>query len=369
MDNIFLGVLSGTSLDAINVGAFTFAATQAKLHHAVSYAIPEQIKNSCLQLMETSTCNLEQLGTLDHKLGVLFADAILNFLREYNIDHTFIAAIGCHGQTINHKPNIQHPFTLQIGDPNIIAAKTGLTIIADFRRKDLAVGGQGAPLAPAFHAAMFRSAQITRTIVNIGGISNISVLDKDLTQPVIGFDTGPGNCLLDGWVQKHFNLKYDDGGKIAQQGKIIDELLTHLLTDAYFQTAAPKSTGREYFNLTWLDKYLQQLPANSSPQDILATLVQLTSTTISNAILASSIQPEVYICGGGAYNQALMLALQKNLNYKIYTTEILGIAPEWVETGLFAWLARQRLLQQPGNLSSVTGANKAVVLGGMYYGH
>ena len=368
MDNLFLGVLSGTSLDAIDIGAFSFVSGKAQLYHTLNYPIPIDIKQSCLQLAETTICDITQLGILDNRLGVLFAQSILIFLQKYKISPEAITAIGCHGQTIHHRPNIQHPFTMQIGDPNIIAALTGIKTIADFRRKDLAVGGQGAPLAPGFHAAQFRSNQVNRAIINIGGISNISVLPKDPTKSVIGFDTGPGNCLLDSWVQKNFNKSYDHNGDIAKQGKLIPALLNSMLEDPYFQITAPKSTGREYFNLAWLNQHLQKLQDPFAIVDIQATLIQLTSKTISNAILFlfAPSEVEIYICGGGAYNQALLAALEQDLQQKVKLTTELGIAPDWVEAGLFAWLAQQRLLEQPGNLPSVTGASQAVVLGGVY---
>lgn len=367
MDNLFLGVLSGTSLDAIDIAAFSFSAGTAELYQTLSYPIPIDIKHACLKLSETTACDLAELGILDNKLGLLFAESILSFLSKYNIAPAAITAIGCHGQTIHHKPKRPHPFTLQIGDPNIIATLTGIKTVADFRRKDLAVGGQGAPLAPGFHATQFSSNQANRVIINIGGIGNISVLPKDSTMPVLGFDTGPGNCLLDAWVQKNFNKPYDNNGDIAKQGNCIPALLTNMLQDPYFQTTAPKSTGREYFNLVWLNKYLSQFETSIAAEDVQATLVQLTSKTICDSILATSLLPnEIYICGGGAYNQALLTALEQDLQQKVKLTTELGIAPDWVEAGLFAWLARQRLLEQPGNVPSVTGASKAIVLGGVY---
>lgn len=372
MAKLFLGVLSGTSLDAINVGAFSFSSSKrnttgskkqtAQLHYADSFPIPAYIKAKCLKLTESGQSSLEELGMLDHLLGELFADAIMRFMQQYNLTANQIAAAGCHGQTIWHKPTQPQPFTMQIGDPNIIAAMTGLTIIGDFRRKDMAVGGQGAPLAPAFHAAVFGKTNVARTIVNIGGISNLSLLNKN----VLGFDTGPGNCLLDAWTEQHFGMPYDEDGKLAADGHVIRDLLDSMLSDPYFQTKPPKSTGREYFNLPWLNNHLQQCNYAFTPQDVLATLVQLTSTTISNAIATFGMGSEVYVCGGGAYNKMLIAALQNHLGYEIFTTIALGIAPEWVEAGLFAWLAERRLLQQPGNLPSVTGASKAVVLGGVY---
>ncbi len=367
-NDLYIGALSGTSLDAIDIGLFSFTKSNTTFYHALNYPIPSVIKEACLQLMGSTVCDIEQLGILDNKLGLLFAEAIIAFLEKYQISPTTITAIGCHGQTIHHKPNIDYPFTMQIGNPNIIAALTGITTIADFRRKDLAVGGQGAPLAPNFHAAMFSSTQANRVIVNIGGISNISILHRDFDKPVLGFDTGPGNCLLDAWVQKNFNMPYDHNGDIAKKGKLIPALLNSMLADPYFQIAPPKSTGREYFNLAWLNKYLQNSQASFTTEEVQATLVQLTSKTISNVILSllSTSTMEIYICGGGAYNQALLAALEQDLQQKVKLTTELGIAPDWVEAGLFAWLAQLRLLEQPGNLPSVTGASKAVVLGGVY---
>ena len=369
MDKLFLGVLSGTSLDAIDVATFKFTATTASLQHSLSYPIPLAIKQACLQLSEIGVCKIEELGMLDSSMGLLFADAVMALLQQYNIPTQLIAAIGSHGQNICHQPKLPRPFTLQIGDPNIIAATTGITTVADFRRLDIALGGQGAPLAPGFHAAVFRSTAVDRVIVNIGGISNITVLPCDSSASIAGFDIGPGNCLMDAWTTLHFNLPYDQDGKIATSGTPVPTLLQHLRNDPYFTLAPPKSTGREYFNLAWLNKYLAQLQQPPSPADVLATLLQLTSASISAAIKSCKLQAEIYLCGGGVYNTALLTALAADLGQAPLLTSALGIAPDWVEAGLFAWLARQRLLGLPGNVPSVTGARQSAPLGGVWQLH
>ncbi len=362
----YIGLMSGTSMDAIDAALLDFSNNNCKIIACHSHAFPDRLSQKLQQLIHSETFNLRDFGTLDVELGRAFADAANQLIQQQHIDKKQIAAIGSHGQTIFHAPDNNPPFTLQIGDPNCISQLTNITTIADFRRRDIAAGGQGAPLVPAFHNAFFRSPQHNRVILNIGGIANITVLAADQNKVVSGFDTGPGNCLLDLWSQQHLNLPYDKNGSWAATGRVNKKLLQQLLTENYFSLPAPKSTGREHFNLHWL----QQHSPNDNPKNIQATLTQLSVESIAQAIEAhASGCNEVYVCGGGAFNAHLMQGLANRLGLdrtKIKTTIELGIDPEWVEAAAFAWLAKQTLENKPGNIAAVTGATENVILGGIY---
>jgi len=372
MPNLFIGVLSGTSLNSIDVAAFKFHPTM-KVIATSSYPLPDDFKDLCRQITQQGNANastdltsVDLVGTLDHQAGELFAAAVLQLMEQHKISPAQVAAIGSHGQTIRHCPNLSRPFSMQIGDPNIIAERTGITTVADFRRRDIAAGGQGAPLAPAFHAAAFNHPEHARAIINIGGIANITLLHNNTTT---GFDVGPGNCLLDYWCRTNFDKDYDYNGTIANSGKVIEPLLTAMLADPFFQLPPPKSTGLEYFNAQWLHRMLQQVGLNHTlhATDIQTTLTTLTSTSIANAITAIHANAEVYLCGGGAYNTAIVANMQMQLKKPILSTAKLGLPPELVEAGLFAWLAQQCLLNHPVDLTCVTGTKRAVKLGGVYY--
>jgi anhydro-N-acetylmuramic acid kinase len=276
-------------------------------------------------------------------------------------DPSAIAAIGSHGQTLRHEPGSAQPFSLQIGDADLIAEGTGITTIADFRRADIELGGQGAPLAPAFHEWLFRNEGKTRVVLNIGGIANITVLHGD-DMETIGFDTGPGNTLLDAWALQYLHTPYDANGDWSASGSVARDLLARLASDSYFAAPAPKSTGFEYFNLDWLDKYIA---SEYDHADIQATLCQLTSDSIADAIgIAAPDASEVLVCGGGVHNRDLMRRLQASLpGTKIASTSIAGLDPDWVEAAAFAWLAMRTTNGLTGNLPSVTGAQRATVLG------
>lgn len=314
-------------------------------------------------------CLLDELGHLDRVLGELFAQAVNLIIRRSDLQPEQIAAIGSHGQTIRHRPPIDiaghTPYTLQIGDPNVIVENTGITTVADFRRRDMAAGGQAAPLAPAFHAAVFARPGEPCVVVNIGGISNVTIVNRDGS--VIGFDTGPGNCLIDQWSLERFSKDYDADGRIASKGRISDELLSNLLQDLFFSQPPPKSTGPEYFNLSWLNTHLSGKAY--SDKDVLRTLTRLSATTIVNNILRFAQDCRaVYCCGGGVHNALLMSDIKQLLHATtVHTTDVLGINPDFVEAAAFAWLARQTLARRPGNEPNVTGAAKSVVLGGIYF--
>ena len=336
-----------------------------------SHEIPAALRQDLATLSTPGGDSLDLLGQADHALGELFANAALALLSACGVSPQQITAIGSHGQTVRHRPPSKtqtHPFTLQIGDPNIIASRTGIATVADFRRADMAAGGQGAPLAPAFHKHVFSDPIQNRVIVNIGGIANITWLPAQ--GEAVGFDTGPGNRLLDYWVQRHHNKPYDENGQWAAQHTLDSSLLNFLKRHPFFSEQAPKSTGREDFNKQWLDEILKRQGKDLSPGEVQATLLALTAETISEAITAlPDLANEVYICGGGAKNNELMHRIQTALtSIPIKSTAALGIDPDQVEALAFAWLAQRTLAGQAGNLPAVTGAREEVILGGIYPG-
>lgn len=366
----YIGIMSGTSLDGIDVALIENKANARNITLIAADTIPfppnllRQIKHF---IAYPDNVRLIDLGALNIVLGQTFANAVQHLLDSQSLSENQIHAIGSHGQTLFHAPDHNFPFSMQLGDPSVIAERTGITTVADFRQRDIAAGGQGAPLVPAFHQALFHSADEQRIIINIGGISNITLLPCDITQDVIGFDTGPGNGLLDHWYQQHHNDSFDNNGQWAASGKLNTALLANMLSDPYFIQAAPKSTGKEYFNPAWLAHHLEQ-QEELSPQDIQATLTGLTAHSIADAIQTYLTNDTViYICGGGAHNDYLLKSLQAALpTHTVDTTDALGLAPDWVEACAFAWLAAQTLANEPGNLPSVTGAKSPVVLGGIY---
>mgnify|MGYP001121475027 CR=1 FL=1 len=363
----YIGLMSGTSLDAIDAVMVSFEATTPRLLAHYSLSLDEAIRTELTALQQPGDDELNRVARLDIKMARLFAEATQGLLGEAGCQASEIIAIGSHGQTIRHIPEGEYRTTFQIGDPNLIAELTGITTVADFRRRDMAAGGQGAPLVPAFHNQVFRAAGINRVIVNIGGIANITILPADEEDPVIGFDTGPGNGLMDAWIYEQQGKQYDLGGEWAATGEVIPKCLEEMLAEPYFAQPYPKSTGKELFNLDWLKRHL---PKKASAEDVQATLAELTAMGISQAILQSApATDEVYVCGGGVYNQPLMQRLSELLSpVKVVSTEQLGLSPDWVEAICFAWLAKQTLNNQPSNLPSVTGARHNVVLGGIYWG-
>jgi anhydro-N-acetylmuramic acid kinase len=367
--SIYVGVMSGTSLDGIDVAIVDLEEQQLSLISAELTPFSAALRQDLLDLIATPHTHLQQLGQINIALGHAFAEAINQALESAHLTSEDIVAIGCHGQTIYHSPDSAYPFTMQIGDANVIAALTGIDTITDFRQRDMVLGGQGAPLVPAFHQAMFGKDDLTRVIVNIGGIANITVLPAaSLGKPVIGFDTGPGNCLMDSWYQLHHDNYYDAGGEWAKRGHIDNLLMSSFLHEPFFIRETPKSTGREYFNLNWLNEHLSSLDKPIPAEDVQRTLVELTAITISHAIKEAVIEPyEIYICGGGARNQLLMNSLTSHLAPNLVDeTTSLGLEPDWVEACAFAWLAKQTIEGKPGNLPAVTGANELTILGAVY---
>lgn len=365
-DALYIGLMSGTSLDGVDALLVDLGMARPQILADHHHPYPAGLRAALLELSHASHPELHQLAQLDVLLGGLYAETVRVLLQGAGIPASNIQAIGSHGQTVRHYPHGPHPYTLQLGDPNVIAERTGITTVADFRRRDIAAGGQGAPLVPAFHAALFRHSEGTRVILNLGGMANITVLPAEEGLPVTGFDTGPGNVLLDGWAQRHRGSAYDADGAWAAGGTPLPALLQRLLAEPYFTQAAPKSTGRERFNLPWLET---QLEGGEGAQDVQATLLELTALSVAQAVTGHAAgAEEVLVCGGGAHNSALMLRLAHHLAPRAVTsTARYGVEPQAVEAMAFAWLAQQTLRGKPGNLPAVTGACHPVVLGGIYH--
>jgi anhydro-N-acetylmuramic acid kinase len=366
INNKFIGLMSGTSVDAVDVVLVEFNTATPQLLATYAHPWPLALRETLLTLSQ-HTCEkstLQAIATLDILTGEIFAQAVLTLLERESIPAHIIRAIGSPGQTLYHSPNSIPPYTWQLGDPNVIAQLTGIPTVADFRRRDMAAGGQGAPLAPSFHNAQFRSEQETRCVLNIGGIANITVLPANQDKSVIGFDTGPGNALLDAHIEQHHQRRMDVHAEWASGGQVHLPLLNKLLTDPYFLRSPPKTSGRDYFNLAWLAKHTAHFDLTA--QDIQATLCQLTIESIVQAIQNYTPQ-RVLVCGGGVHNPLLMQGLAQKLKPCIVeSTAAHDVDPDWVEAISFAWFAKQRLDNQPSNLPSVTGAKQAVVLGGIY---
>ena len=365
----YIGIMSGTSLDAVDIvlsdihssGSFAFISAQ-------SYPVPADLKQDLLSLSQDRLTNeLDTYARLDTQMGQLFAQNCNQFIKEQALEISDITAIGSHGQTIRHYPDSNYPTSLQIGDPNIIAQQTGITTVADFRRRDMAAGGQGAPLVPPFHRAIFSTPDKNRVVLNIGGIANITFLPAN-NHLITGYDTGPGNGLMDDWCLRHFNCAFDQSGKIAAQGQVNRELLSQMLDDHFFLQIAPKSTGREYFSLQWIKTQLNNLNNELKNHDVLRTLLELTCVSVVNEINLLPVNiDELLVCGGGAHNPLLMQRLQTLLeNTQVASTENYGLHPDWVEASAFSWLTYQTLNRLPGNLPSVTGAGQDVILGGIW---
>ena len=416
-DGLYIGMMSGTSLDGMDAVICQFSAdniankdddsdhTNMPMTLLATYSqdFPPRLREILLALCEPNGTDnlintaedlecqseLDWFGVASKQYGEFASEVVNTLLQQANINAESILAIGCHGQTVRHRPHMG--FTLQLLDANIIAERTGISVVSDFRRRDMAVGGQGAPLVPAFHQALFAKSDATRVLLNLGGIANITVLPASVSDnnnqvdnqvhnqvdnQVVGYDTGPANILLDGWSMLHLGKNYDAGGAWAASGQVIETLLNQLLNHSFFAKTYPKSTGREDFNLDWLQSELQRFEQTAinirySSADVQATLTELTAISAANQIKPfiekdndHNSNSAVYVCGGGAFNDYLLSRLQAHLPHcKVETTSQLGLAPTWVESVAFAWLARQTLMGETSNLPAVTGARKNVVLG------
>lgn len=359
---LYLGVMSGTSLDGLDV-ALIEQSDHTRLIATHYTPMPENLRSELLSLCASGPDELARSAIAEQHWVALAADSIKQLLREQNLYAADIRAIGSHGQTVRHEPALG--FTIQIGNPALLAELTGICVVSDFRRRDVAAGGQGAPLVPAFHEAIFSSQNAVRAILNVGGFTNLTLLSTE--QPVRGFDCGPGNVLLDAWIKQSQGLEYDQGGAWAASGCADKDLLAALLSDPYFQTSGPKSTGRELFNLKWLQGHLKA-QAKLSDADVQTTLLELTALSISAALQqAQANTAELLVCGGGAHNATLMQRLADLLpNCSVTSTASQGIPPDWVEAMAFAWLAHCCLEGISANRPSVTGARGLRVLGAIY---
>jgi anhydro-N-acetylmuramic acid kinase len=366
VQELYIGLMSGTSLDGIDAVITDFSDSANKLICSHYQPYPQSIRRK-IQHICTGNASIQSLAEMDTILGKLYAESVLTLLKKSSLNKADILAIGNHGQTVCHQPLQPNPYTLQIGDPNLLTELTGIPVVADFRRRDISVGGQGAPLVPAFHQATFHSSTENRAIINIGGIANITYLSNSKAEQVVGFDCGPGNTLMDFWIETHHGKTYDHNGEWARSGKINLSLLELFLTDPFFALSPPKSTGTDYFSPEWLQSILGSFTPQATTEDIQATLAELTAQSITTAVKAlSSKKTHIYVCGGGTKNDYLMERIDQLSGNPSKTTESLSIHPDWVEAMAFAWLARQTVNRLPGNLPEVTGANRSVILGGIY---
>ncbi|QEP44061.1 anhydro-N-acetylmuramic acid kinase [Ectothiorhodospiraceae bacterium BW-2] len=364
--SLYIGVMSGTSVDGIDLALTRFEPRFALLatHHT---PFGPELRQRLEQLIQQPKIALTELGQTDALLGESYADAVTALLQQTQLSPSDIAAIGLHGQTIAHYPQAPYPFTLQLGDPNRVATRCGITVVADLRRRDIALGGEGAPLVPAFHQYLWHHPQRHRAVLNLGGIANLTLLPPaESAGTITGFDTGPANTLLDQWYRRHHPespYHYDHNGHWGNQGRLIPELLQRLCQEPYFQRTPPKSCGRELFNLDWLLPQWQQEAA----VDVQRTLYQLTVESVATAVERHAPDcQEVIVCGGGAANPLLRQQLTERLSCPVQSSDHYGLDPQWIEASAFAWLACQRVHGRAGNLPSVTGAREAAPLGAIY---
>lgn len=363
MGSLFVGLMSGTSLDGADAALVDFAGGPSRIRTLSTAQVPfsDSLRGRLAALCGPGPDGLDEAGACNLELAEVYARAVHACLESAAVRPPAVTAIGCHGQTVRHRP--ERGFTLQLGDPARLAEKTGIDVVADFRRRDMAAGGQGAPLVPAFHDLAFRHPDVARAIVNIGGIANVSLLAPGA--PVIGFDCGPGNVLMDGWIARHRGSAFDEEGRWAATGKANAALLERLLDDPFFARRPPKSTGRELFNLDWLDRHS---PEEMEAADVQATLLELTARSIGEAIdRHGPATREVYLCGGGARNPRLCDRIARIMAGRmVQPTDALGVPTGQVEPVAFAWLARKFFLREPLDLSGITGARHPCLLGALY---
>jgi len=362
---LYIGLMSGTSADGVDAVLAAFGDRPRLLGHRYR-PFPETLHARIRALARPGDDHLDALGELDGLLAEIHAETVLDLLAGEGLPTARISALGCHGQTLRHRPGSTPPFSLQAGDPNRLALRTGIRTVADFRRKDIAAGGQGAPLVPPFHAYCFRTPREDRAVLNLGGIANLTLLPADPGRTISGFDTGPANTLLDAWCRRHRHTPYDPGGAWGAAGRIRHELLDAWVADPWFARPPPKSTGPEWFNLDWIQKRtdLTGIP----PEDVQASLAALTAVSVARALTTHFPEAQrLLVCGGGVHNAAVMAGLREALpGLEVTSTAHFGLPPSWIEAAAFAWLARERLAGRPGNLPEVTGASRPVVLGAIY---
>lgn len=361
MPQLFVGVMSGTSLDGADAALVEFDDGTSRTRAFATVPFPGPLREDILALCQPGTDPLELAGRVSLQLADLYARAVEGALVAGGASAREVVAVGCHGQTVRHRPDLG--FTIQLNDPARLAELTGIDVIADFRRRDMAAGGQGAPLVPAFHEAVFRDARRSRCVVNIGGISNLTWLPA--RGATLGFDCGPGNVLLDGWAHRHLGAHYDDGGRWAARGRTDATLLTRLLEEPFLAARPPKSTGRELFRMAWLD---ERLPADYRPEDVQSTLADFTARAIVDAIdrFCPGVE-EIFLAGGGARNPALVERIAGLAGLRpVAATDVLGVPTAHVESMAFAWLAMKCVRREPVDLTAVTGAREPRVLGAIY---
>ncbi len=365
--DLYIGLMSGTSLDGVDGVLVDFAGHTQVLQHASS-SFDVGLRAELLALNTPGDNELHRAALAANALVGCYAEVVQRLLRRAGLPASAVRAVGAHGQTVRHRPQMfgGTGYTLQLNNPALLAERCGISVVADFRSRDVAAGGQGAPLVPAFHQSVFGQAGQTRLVLNIGGISNLSVLPAD--GAVGGFDCGPGNALMDAWCQRHTGQPYDDNGAWAASGSVLAALLDRLLDEPFLQQCPPKSTGRDLFNPDWLQQRLAGLPPGTRPEDVQATLTEFTARACADSALRWGMAAtQLLVCGGGALNGQLMARIAALLpGMQVLSTGASGLPPLQVEAAAFAWLARQTLLGLPGNLARVTGAQGPRVLGAIY---
>ncbi|WP_090828792.1 anhydro-N-acetylmuramic acid kinase [Nitrosovibrio tenuis] len=359
----YIGLMSGTSLDGIDAVLADFTPSLPSLLNSFYLPFNSDLRSRLLDLHQPGPDELHRAAMLGNELARHYAEAVIGLLDVGRVKPSEIVAIGCHGQTVRHCPQAEMGYTIQLSNPALLVELTGITVVADFRSRDIAAGGEGAPLVPAFHQMLFNDSHIHRLVINIGGICNLTSLIPG--EGASGYDCGPGNTLMDAWCLRHTGRTYDENGMWAESGEVIEALLEKLLALPFFSRPPPKSAGRELFNLAWLESCLT---GNEKPADVQATLLQLTVDAITNSVFAYCPDAsELYLCGGGARNRALVARLRAAMPGKrIELTDKLGIDADWLEAFAFAWLAKQAVNGIPGSLPKVTGAKGARVLGAIY---
>ena len=364
MAEIYIGLMSGTSADSIDCAVLDLSADEIKILGCKNFEIPQDLKEDIIQSSQSSVVEKRRIDSLDFRMAEVLVNSVKEIITELSINIEDIEAIGSHGQTIKHEPRSKIPYTLQIGDPQKISNDLNLRTVGNYRHDDIEAGGEGAPLTPIFHEKFFGKDKIRKAIVNIGGITNITALNYP---KVIGFDTGPGNCLMDCWSRANKVGNFDDKGSWASSGTINESLLKRMMSDEYFTRKYPKSTGPDYFNLDWIEKCLLSLSNEISPEDVQATLLQVTILSLIESINSLRFsEMHIYLCGGGVHNEFLCNELNKQIKSKITTTLELGIDPDYVEAICFGWLAKQRIENKKYNLNKITGSKGEVYLGRIY---
>lgn len=369
MPDFYIGLMSGTSLDGVDGVLADFASATPRVIEHVCRPLPAALRSELMALNTSGDAELHRAALAGNALVQVYSQVVRDLLASARVPASAVVAIGAHGQTVRHQPQAFDGtgYTLQLNNPALLAELTGIDVVADFRSRDVAAGGQGAPLVPAFHQSVFGRPGETVATLNIGGISNLTVLGPKLTNDVLGFDCGPGNALMDAWCKQHLGQAFDAGGAWAAAGQVHAELLATLLDEPYFDQPAPKSTGRDLFNSVWLTRKLEKF-TSVAPVDVQATLTELTASACAVCVKRYGFESKnLIVCGGGAFNTHLMNRLQAHLpSLPVDSSQMHGLHPLQVEAAAFAWLARKTILRETSSLQEVTGAQGARVLGAIY---